>query len=122
MYLIELPAPPSTNSLYRSVNGRTILSKKGRDYKREVVLLLSKYGLANKKLEDKFIVRVEYFPCDNRERDTDNYTKVLFDSLTKARFWLDDKQVKEHSVRIMPKADTAKVAVYVMQDMQDSFF
>lgn len=122
MYMIELPPPPSLNQLYRSVNGRKILSKIGREYKRKIVSELSRIGLAGKKLDHQFIVRVEYQPSDNRKRDGDNYVKVLFDSFTKARFWLDDSQVKEHSVRMLEKGDQAKITMFIMLDMQDGFF
>ena len=37
MIKLELPFPPSMNRYYRNLNGRTLLSAKGRKYKNDVV-------------------------------------------------------------------------------------
>nr|WP_246877229.1 RusA family crossover junction endodeoxyribonuclease [Pantoea ananatis] len=33
------------------------------------------------------------YPLDKRNRDLDNYQKTLFDSLTHAGVWVDDRQI-----------------------------
>lgn len=43
-------------------------------------------------------VSVLLFPPDKRQRDLDNYLKALFDSLTHAGVWGDDKQIKRFTV------------------------
>ena len=35
--LLDLPFPPSLNTYYRNVHGRTLLSAKGREYKQDVL-------------------------------------------------------------------------------------
>ncbi|WP_275272978.1 RusA family crossover junction endodeoxyribonuclease [Pantoea ananatis] len=38
------------------------------------------------------------YPLDKRNRDLDNYQKALFDSLTHAGVWVDDRQIKRFTV------------------------
>jgi crossover junction endodeoxyribonuclease RusA len=121
MYEIELPFPPSTNSLYRNVKGRSIISEKGREYKASVISHMSKYGLANTLLNMPLCVKIELYEPDNRKRDVDNYTKILFDSLTKARFWTDDSIILEKNIRKMGKSDKPRVVLSVYPDMESGF-
>ena len=44
---IELPFPPSINTLYATIRGRRVLSAEGRKYKKTIAdMLLAKYGKA----------------------------------------------------------------------------
>ena len=95
MIKLELPFPPSMNTYWRNLNGRTLLSVKGRRYKSEVIAAV--YEQLKKKpkpIADNVAVKVEFYPPSYIRRDIDNYFKALFDSLTTARVWLDDSQIK----------------------------
>ena len=45
-----------------------------------------------------FEATVLLYPPQKRNRDLDNYQKALFDSLTHAGVWVDDRQIKRFTV------------------------
>lgn len=95
MITLQLPFPPSVNKYWRNVNGRTLLSIKGRRYKNAVIAAV--YEQLKKKPDPilgKVAVNIEFYPPDNVRRDMDNFFKALFDSLTVAGIWIDDSQIK----------------------------
>lgn len=95
MVTLVLPFPPSVNTYWRNVNGRTLLSIKGRRYKNAVIAAV--YEQLKKKPDPilgKVAVNIEFYPPDNVRRDMDNFFKALFDSLTAAGIWRDDSQIK----------------------------
>jgi len=95
MVTLVLPFPPSVNTYWRNVNGRTLLSIKGRRYKNAVIAAV--YEQLKKKPDPilgKVAVNIEFYPPDNVRRDMDNFFKALFDSLTVAGIWRDDSQIK----------------------------
>ena len=95
MITLQLPFPPSVNKYWRNVNGRTLLSIKGRRYKNAVIAAV--YEQLKKKPDPilgKIAVNIEFYPPDNVRRDMDNFFKALFDSLTVAGIWRDDSQIK----------------------------
>lgn len=87
--MIELPIMAcSVNKYYRSWNGRVLISKDGREFKKEVDLLLNNYEKILGKIKLTLIL---YFK-DKRKRDLDNYNKVLIDCL-KNKLFEDDDQI-----------------------------
>ena len=87
--MIELPiAACSVNKFYRSWQGKLLISKDGREFKKEVELLLNNYEKVLGKVKLTIIL---YFK-DYRKRDVDNYCKVLIDCL-KNKLFEDDDQV-----------------------------
>tara|TARA_R110000868_G_scaffold127228_1_gene334713 strand:- start:18 stop:362 length:345 start_codon:yes stop_codon:yes gene_type:complete len=86
---VNLPWPPSVNRYYRTFRGRIIISKEGRDYRKQVQ--------APNKTEANFagpvIVEIEAFRPDNRRRDLDNVLKAALDALTHMLIWEDDSQI-----------------------------
>jgi len=99
-----LPYPPSLNSLYKISSKpfpHIYLSKHGKSYKTQVLQQLATQNLqlrANIPLS----LTLTITPPDNRTRDLDNLFKILFDSLTHAQFWEDDKLVRELHVSYLP--------------------
>ncbi|MCO6547921.1 MAG: RusA family crossover junction endodeoxyribonuclease [Gilliamella sp.] len=96
MITLVLPFPPSMNTYWRNLNGRTLLSVKGRKYKTAVIVAV--YEQLKKKpkpITDNVAVKVEFYPPNNIRRDMDNHFKALFDSLTTAGVWVDDSQIKQ---------------------------
>lgn len=92
---LSLPFPPTMNRYWRNINGRTLLSAKGRRYKNDVIF--SVYEQLKRKpvpIKDKVAVKIAFYPPDNIRRDMDNFFKALFDSLTTAGIWIDDSQIK----------------------------
>ncbi len=92
MITIALPFPPSVNGYWRNINGRTLISVKGRAYKK-VVARLVQWNHAAKELQGRLAVLVILHPPDRRKRDIDNSMKALLDSMQAAGVYLDDSQI-----------------------------
>ena len=88
----SIPIPPSNNRYYRHFRGHTVISPEGKAYKKTMVELL---GQVAPGLSEPVSVSMRVFPKDRRKRDLDNYPKAVFDALTLAGVWVDDKQVEE---------------------------
>ena len=93
-----LPWPPSVNRLWRSVRGRNILSREGREYRVEALSALFGQGYPRPPLTGRLSVRIEAFPPDRRRRDLSNLIKAPEDLLTHGGVWLDDSQIDELSI------------------------
>lgn len=95
MIELTLPFPPSTNTVWRNLKGRTLLSKRGREFRREVGIYAG-MQYKGEPLEGRLSVLVLLTPPDRRKRDIDNYGgKALLDALTHAGMWMDDEQIDE---------------------------
>ena len=92
MITFSVPIPPSNNRYYRHFRGMTVISPEGKAYKETVVKLLSANAPG---LDAPLSVSMRVFPKDKRKRDLDNYPKAVFDALTLAGVWVDDKIVEE---------------------------
>ena len=113
-YSFDLPWPPSVNGGYRGVfRGRILLSKKGREYKKNAIEHIESIGLKGEKLSGRLSVKIKLYPPDKRRRDIDNYTKAAFDALTDAEFWDDDEQVDRLTIEKCEKIKSGKVVVIV---------
>lgn len=110
MMTLTLPFPPSANNLWRHVNGKPMISKSVRVYRREVYLAV----LSAKEVGGPLSVGVTGFylplvgrlaldmiliPKNAQRRDLDNHIKVVQDALTHAGFWQDDVQVDDVRIR-----------------------
>lgn len=94
---LSLPWPPSTNTYWRNVRGRTVLSRAGREYKEKVKTEIHRQlGLPVPTLSGAVALSVCLQPPDRRRRDIDNHAgKALLDALQAAGVLEDDSQVKE---------------------------
>ena len=94
MIILELPWALSTNTMYRAYGNRTILSKKGREYKKVIISEVHRQlGGIPEPILDRLHVHATFYPPDKRKRDLDNHWKSLLDSLTQAHVWEDDSQI-----------------------------
>ena len=98
---LALPFPPSVNGYWRTapIKGRggktamrTMISKKGRQYRRLVAFEVvsqraAKFG------DQRLAVTVVANPPDRQRRDLDNLSKSLLDALEHAGLYADDKQI-----------------------------
>ena len=98
MLSVNLPWPPTANTYYRNVMGKTLISEKGRSY-RKAVADQALVQRAAKQYSGRLDVEVYAYPPDQRTRDLDNLLKPLLDSLTKAGVWLDDGQIDVLAIR-----------------------
>ena len=88
---IELPFPPSVNSYWRKVNGRTLISKKGREYREAVHLAC--WMNHTQKIDGPLRVRIEAHPPNQAKRDLDNLLKAPLDAMQAAGVYEDDSQI-----------------------------
>ena len=115
--MIELPLwVPTTNTLYRNVGGRMVMSKRARQF---YAAGLPYVKTANPPLAGRLSVTIHLHPPDKRRRDLDNHLKGLLDLLTKCQVWEDDSQVDELTVRretIVPKTGLVTVEIWELND------
>ena len=129
---IELPFPPSLNNYYTphrmgGPNGRVSvgLTKAAKEYRVAVLAaLLQRYGVRSgigrpETCEPLFDCRVEVaieFHAPTRaSRDLDNYLKGLFDGLTHANFWTDDRLVDVLAIRRGPIVKGGRIDLVVTE-------
>ena len=90
---ITLPWPPTVNTYWRHVGKRTLLSKKGREYRTLVRLAVLAQAWNKYEMKGSLEVRIIAHPPDKRRRDLDNLPKAILDSLEHAGVFEDDNQV-----------------------------
>lgn len=94
-----LPWPPSVNTYWRHVGHKTLISKKGREYRDQVCAL---YG-NREPLTGRVRVTVWAYMPDRRRRDLDNLLKAPLDAIAKAGWYLDDEQIDDLRIVRLPK-------------------
>lgn len=110
MIELTLPWPPTVNTYYRNVQGKTLISSAGRAYCKAVAdQVLIQRGAKN--LECRLAVRIVAFVPDRRRRDLDNILKSLLDSLTRAGVWADDSQIDKLTIERAPVGGMVKVQI-----------
>lgn len=98
----RIPWPPSLNTYYVCIRNRKVLSKKGRLYA-EAVKEIVESACINYGISEEVVVTIGLAPPRNGKWDGDNYTKAIFDALTKAGVWEDDSLVKSYTVNKLDK-------------------
>ena len=92
MINLTLPWPPSINTDWRNVKGRTLLSRKGREYKKTVTALVV-VASAKLHLAHRLEVKIILHPPSRAKRDVDNSIKAVLDALQTAGVYKDDEQI-----------------------------
>lgn len=96
-----LPWPPTINTYWRTWQGQTLLSKKGREYRGAVARAVQNLSLGDA-YEKPLAVHIEAWMPDKRVRDLDNLLKAPLDALTRAGFWVDDSQIADLRITRAP--------------------
>ena len=113
-----LPWPPSVNTYYRNVNGRMLISKRGREYRAEVAAELAVSG-ATQAL-GRLEVEIQLSMPDKRRRDLDNTLKALLDALQHGGAYEDDSQIDRLTVQRLPVDPPGRAMVFIRElDSQD---
>ena len=92
--MLRLPWPPSLNRIWRAVNNRVILSVTARAYATAAANALPP-GRVDP-LRGRLTVTLQMCPPAStgaKRWDIANREKLLCDTLTKQRVWLDDEQI-----------------------------
>jgi len=113
MVEVELPYPPSINHYWRRVGTRTLISREGRRFRRDVIAILAALGV--QPLAGPLFVRVDVYPPDRRRRDLDNVQKALFDALEHGGAYDDDSQIVKISLEKHEPTDGGKTNVLIRQ-------
>jgi crossover junction endodeoxyribonuclease RusA len=118
--MISLPFPPSMNTYWRNVRGKTLISLAGRQYRTAVhhAITVSRIsGLIDRETITRPIrVDILATPPDKRRRDLDNLLKAPLDALTHAGVWTDDSLIHHLSIRW---ADGQRAALTVFIDFPE---
>lgn len=117
MLELDLPFPPSVNHYWRHVGPRTLISRRGREYRETVCSLLARRRL--QPLEGRLAVHVEAFPPDRRRRDADNLFKSLLDALGHGGAYRDDSQIDWLSLEKCPPVSGGRTKVWVFEEQAD---
>ncbi len=122
----DLPFPPSTNAYWRNLGNRTIISKRGRIYRKNVISILGKTSFPEewKANEDVYLgMVIKLYPPDKRKRDIDNYNKAILDSITETGLWLDDCQVKRLTILMKGpvKKGKATILIWRLRNQKDIY-
>lgn len=91
---LTLPYPPSVNGYWRAVNGRQIISKRGREYRRAVVDAVALLPI-DSPVSGSLAVTIWASMPDKRRRDLDNLLKSSLDALGHAGVYEDDSQIDD---------------------------
>jgi len=110
MIELTLPWPPSCNTYYRNIRGKTLISAKGREYRAAVADQVLIQRGAKQFAGRLSVVIVAHVP-DRRRRDLDNMLNGALDSLTHAGVWLDDSQIDSLTISRGPMGGMLKVSV-----------
>jgi crossover junction endodeoxyribonuclease RusA len=110
-HVLFLKFPPSVNSIWRSYQGRNILSKRGREYFAEAAAEIKPW--VDVTIDTPLQVTIVLTPPDRRKRDIDNSAKVVLDSLTKGGAIADDSLVDRLIIERRPAEKPGQVLVYL---------
>jgi crossover junction endodeoxyribonuclease RusA len=91
---LTLPWPPTINTYWRNINGKTLLSAKGREYRKAVAdqVLIQR---AAKHFDHALRVEIQAFRPDRRRRDLDNLLKAVLDGMAHAGVMEDDALIED---------------------------
>jgi len=94
---MTLPYPPSINRYYRHVGYRTLISREGRTFRKNVCALLAGAGgngggngPHKPPAGGRIALFMDAFPPDRRIRDLDNLAKPTLDALQHAGIYEND--------------------------------
>jgi len=102
--VLELPMPPSVNSLFRNVPGHgRAKTKLYKDWIKEAHWMLiaqrNQSKKRHKRIDGNVSVEVKAYRAGSKRRDLDNILKALLDLLTNTQTIADDSQVVEINAR-----------------------
>jgi len=109
--IFTLPWPPSINHYWRRVGPRTLISREGRAFRRNVCALLGGGGPRKPPAGGRIALAMDAFPPDRRRRDLDNIAKPVLDVLEHAGVYEDDSQVDLLVTRRRPPVKGGRLEV-----------
>ncbi len=110
--MISLPWPPSVNHYYTIARGRKILSKRGREYKKECVIEMFHQQIP-KSHKGPYTIFIRAYPPDKRRRDLDNILKPSLDSLTEYGAIGDDSMIDDLRIQRFNPVKDGRIEVVI---------
>ncbi len=101
---INIPFPYATGNHYKSFNFKTkrvYVTKQAQAYRMAVKCEVLK---KSERFDGYVDVDMVIFPPDKRKRDIDNICKVVWDALTLAGLWKDDRMIRNLHVSVKEPA------------------
>lgn len=100
MFSCSLPWPPTVNNYYTVWKGRKIISKKGKQFKKDclpcIVPIVQKMDAP---LVGDLILVIGVVMPDKRRRDLDNLLKPILDALGDYGVYEDDSQIVDLRIK-----------------------
>lgn len=118
MIRLEFPfCPPSVNTYYRRGQNTTYLTKKGKEFKNNMLNhLLGVLKYKEQPLENRLKVSIELNFKEKRKRDVDNYNKAILDSFNNI-IWKDDEQIDELTTKKSYGNKENKIVITICEDL-----
>ena len=90
-----IPWAPTANTYYRRVGYKTLISREGRAFRKNVCALLAGADGGPRKppAGGRIALFMDAYPPDRRKRDLDNLLKPSLDSFQHAGVYEDDSQI-----------------------------
>lgn len=112
---LRLPWPPSVNRIWRAVAGRVVLSDAARQYGIKAANALPTGHV--EPLRGRLAVQLTMCPPDGGVRNWDicNREKIVCDTLTKQRVWVDDEQIDAMIILRGEPADAGRVDILIQE-------
>ena len=119
MIQFRLPYPPTMNEYWHHTRtGQTYISTKGRDYRKNVVMML--HAARVEKAFGPLRVTLDVHKPDRRRRDLDNLLKPLFDALQHGGAYEDDSQIEKFTVENRAPVERGAVVVTITQHVPEA--
>lgn len=115
-----LPWPPSVNTYWRHPGGRSLVSRRGREYRSRVMGCALEQSL-KRGLRGDLKMEIQLYPVDRRNArmDVDNACKGILDSLQAAGVYEDDRQINDLRVkRIIDNDHQVSTAIVYIWERQ----
>ena len=111
---LTFPFPPTVNTYYRNVNGRTLMSKKGRMYRGVCIRCAVWQKYPEIAATERVAVILNLYPPNKRKWDIDNRVKAVLDALQHAGVLPDDEQVDRLTVNRCAISDDDRVEITIL--------
>jgi len=114
--VLSLPWPPSVNRIWRATLGRVVLSDAARKYSITCANALPTGPVDP--LRGRLVVTMCMRPpatLKNRAHDIANREKILCDTLTKQRVWVDDSQIDLMIIARGAPCDEGRVEMLIQE-------
>lgn len=99
-YCYRLPWPPSMNTYWRRGGNVTYLTKKAKEFRREVLAIINDANHPTIIVPPiRLAVSIELTLPDKRKRDIDNHIKAVLDAMEHAAVFDNDEQVDQLIVK-----------------------